>query len=174
MNTPWRRLPHSRLFFLQGKSCGINRNMEIDKTTLSERVAALKLKTDNQFSVWAIEGALRALADNEKPLRLNFFSTGMRILFEHLMDTLSPEGEVVRASWFKPERDDGKPTRGQRIVFAIQGGLSETFVKEELKVDLPPLRKRLQTAFGELSKHVHGSEDTIIRDQSARVHPACD
>jgi hypothetical protein len=37
--------------------------MEIDKPALNERVEALRLKTDDQFSGWAIEGALRALAD---------------------------------------------------------------------------------------------------------------
>lgn len=140
--------------------------MDGDKHILAETVAALKLKVDDQFSGWAIEGSLRALADHENPLRLNFFSTGMRILFEHLMDTLSPESEVVKASWFTPERRDGKPTRGQRVLFAIQGGLSEAFVKDELKVDLPPLRKRLTDAFAELSKHVHGGENTIVTDQA--------
>jgi len=82
------------------------------------------------------------------------------------MDTLSPEDEVVKTSWFTPERHDGKPSRGQRVLFAIQGGLSEAFVKDELKVDLPPLRKHLTGAFAELSKHVHGGEKTIIRDQT--------
>ena len=105
------------------------------------------------------------MADNENPLRLNFFSTGIRILFEHLLDALSPEEEVVKTSWFEPERKDGEPSRGQRVLFAIHGGLSETFVKEELKVDLPPLRTRLLDAFSELSKHVHGNENTIIRGQ---------
>jgi hypothetical protein len=38
--------------------------MEGTKATLKERVEALKLKTDDQFSGWAIEGALRALADS--------------------------------------------------------------------------------------------------------------
>ena len=74
--------------------------------------------------------------------------------------------KVAKTSWFKAERVDGKPSRGQRVLFAIQGGLSETFVKDELKVDLPPLRTRLLTAFAELSKHVHGNENTITRGQS--------
>jgi hypothetical protein len=47
---------------------------------LRTAVAAFRLKVDDQFSGWAIDGALRALADNENPLRLNFFSTEMRIL----------------------------------------------------------------------------------------------
>jgi hypothetical protein len=140
--------------------------MENDKSKLADMVAALRFKVDDQFSGLAIGGALRALADIENPLRLNFFSTGMRILFEHLIDTLSPEAEVARTSWFKPERDDGKPSRGQRVLFAIQGGFSDAFLKEKLNVDVSPLRKRLTAAFAELSKHVHGGEATIIRGRA--------
>lgn len=137
-------------------------NME---ATLDEMVAALRLKAIDRFSRWAIEGAQRALTDRQNPLRLNFFSTAMRILFEHVMDTLSPEDQVVSASWFQSERSDGKPTRWQRAIFAVQGGLAETFVKDELKVDLPPLRRRLLDTVDELSKHVHGRRNTIVRDQ---------
>jgi hypothetical protein len=136
------------------------------QTALNKDVTALRPKLIDQFSSWAVEGALRALADNDNPLRLSFFSIAMRILFEHIMDTLSPENQVVRTPWFKSESPEGKPTRWQRVMFAIQGGLSETFVKGELKVDLPPLRKRLLDSIDELSKHVHGREQTIVRDQS--------
>ena len=133
--------------------------------TLDEKIAALKPKATDEFSRSAIEGARRALADGDNPLRLNFFSTAMRILFEHMMDTLSPNDEVMRSSWFKPERESGKPTRWQRIIFAIQGGLPEAFVMQELKVYPFPLRKRLLEAIDELSKHVHGRENTVINDR---------
>jgi hypothetical protein len=142
--------------------------MESAKPTLSAEVAALKVKVIDQFSRWAIDGAQCALKDEDNPLRLNFFATAMRILFEHSMDTLSPEDQVIAASWFKPERPDGKPTRRQRVTFAIQGGLSETFVKTRLLVDLRPLRARLLKSVDELSKHVHGRKDTIIRDRGAQ------
>lgn len=138
--------------------------MSTNKRRLSKRVEALRSKTDDQFSEWAIDGALNALASAKNPLRLNFFSTAMRILFEHIMDTRSPEDEVGNANWFTCERKDGKPTRWQRVKFAIQGGLSETLVKRKLRIALPPLRKRLLDAVDELSKHVHGRENTIIRD----------
>ena len=84
------------------------------------------------------------------------------------MDTLSPIDEVVRSSWFRPELDNGKPTKGQRITFAIQGGLSEEFVHNRLKIDPRPLRKRLLAAVDELSKQVHGRENTIIRDPGSQ------
>lgn len=121
------------------------------------------------FSHWAIEGARRALVEIDNPLRLNFFAFGMRILLEHTMDTLSPNGEVVRSSWFRSEKPDGKPTRKQRVVFAIQGGLSEALVRHKLKLDPIPLRRRLLATYDSLNKHVHGREETAIwgrRDQN--------
>src|SRR5438045_1362026 len=108
--------------------------LTMPRSTLDEKVAALKPKAIDEFSRSVIEGARRVLADGDNPLRLNFFSTAMRILLEHIMDTLSPNNEVIRSSWFQREREGGKPTRWQRIIFSIQGGLSETFVTQELKV----------------------------------------
>lgn len=63
-----------------------------------------------------------------------FFSTAMRILFEHMMDALAPIEDVMGSGWFRPAKDDGKPTRAQRIIHAIQGGLSECFVTAKLSV----------------------------------------
>jgi Predicted pPIWI-associating nuclease len=136
----------------------------LQKPTLDERLSALKHKVVDAFSVVTLDGAQHALADTANPLRLNCFSTALRILFEHMMGTLAPDDQIVRSSWFKPARQDGKPTRAQRIVFAIQGGLSDAFVKDSLGIDIHPLRKRLLTAVDDLSKHVHGREDTIITD----------
>lgn len=143
--------------------------MEINPEPLNERVKALGLKLGDKFSAVAVDGALRALKDLDNPLRVNFFSTAMRILYEHTMDRLSPRDEVVKTSWFKPETEDGKPTRGQRIKFAIHGGLSEEFVKDELKVDPEPLRKRVVNSISHLSKHIHSREDTIILEPEAQA-----
>lgn len=142
----------------------MNKETHMPGATLDEQLAALKLKAIDDFSKSCLEGAQRALRDRENPLRLNLFSTAMRILFEHMMDTMAPIDEVVRSPWFKPEKDDGKPTRGQRIVYAIQGGLSEDFVRDNLKVDPAPLRKRLLAAVDECSKQVHAREYTVIAD----------
>ena len=142
--------------------------MALTQSTLNDDVARLRAKAMDKFSKDAVHGAQCALADVGNPLRINFFSTAIRILFEHMMDTLSPVDQVARSSWFQPERNDGKPTRWQRIVFAIQGGFSDSFVKQELKVDPLPLRNRLLATVDELSKHVHGREHSIIVDEAAQ------
>lgn len=129
---------------------------------LDDQIAALKPKALDDFSRATITGAQHALADAANPLRLNFFSTAMRILFEHMMGTLAPIDHVAQSEWFVPEREDKIPTRWQRIVFAIQGGLSDDFVKNTLEINIAPIRKKLIKAVDNLSKHVHGREDTII------------
>ena len=83
----------------------------------------------------------------------------MRILFEHIMSTLAPVEQVVCSQWFVPEREGNAPARGQRIAFAIQGGLSDEFVKDTLQIDIAPIRKTLIRAVDNLSKHVHGASD---------------
>lgn len=129
---------------------------------LNDELAALKPKAMDDFSRITITGAQHALADAANPLRLNFFSTAIRILFEHMMGTLAPVDQVVETEWFVSEREGNAPTRGQRIVFAIQGGLSDEFVKDTLQIDIAPIRQRLIKAVDNLSKHVHGREDTIV------------
>jgi hypothetical protein len=123
---------------------------------------------DDEFCRIVVDGAERALIDAANPLRCNFFSTAMRMLFEHVMDTLAPASEVERCSWFKPETQTGRPSRAQRVLFAVQGGFPERFVKQTLKVDVQPLRKRLLLAVDELSKHVHGREATMLRGAAAQ------
>jgi hypothetical protein len=128
----------------------------------NDQLDALKPKAIDAFSRSAIAGAQHALADMANPLRLNFFSTAMRILFEHMIGTLAPVEEVKQSKWFVAERPDNVPTRWQRIVFAIQGGMTDSFVKGSLQIDTMPLRQKLIKAVDNLSKHVHGREDTII------------
>jgi hypothetical protein len=136
----------------------------MQQATLDEQLAALKPKATDAFSHSCLEGARLALGNPDNPLRLNFFSTAMRILFEHMMDTLVPIDAVMQCAWYKPEKEDGKPTRGQRITYTIQGGLSADFVIGQLHVDPKPLRRRLLDAVDECSKQIHAREYSVITD----------
>jgi hypothetical protein len=132
--------------------------------SLAEKLDDLKPKAHDDYSRSVLDGATFALAHNANPLRLNFFSTAMRMLFEHMMDSLAPRDKVVRCSWFKAETEDGRPTRAQRALYAIQGGFTSRFVNEQLGVDPAPLAKALRSAIDELSKQIHGRENTISAD----------
>jgi hypothetical protein len=138
-------------------------------TTGRPELADLRRELINdEFCRIAVDGAERGLIDAANPLRCNFFSTAMRMLFEHVMDSLAPAFEVERCSWFKPETQTGRPSRAQREMFAVQDGFPEQFVKRTLKVDVQPFRTRLLLAVDALSKHVHGRKATMLRDAAAQ------
>ena len=137
-------------------------------SSLDDRLKRLSTRAADPYSQQVIEGAGHALSCDGNPLRVTFFATSMRILFEHLMDTLAPCCKVQTCAWFKTEKKDGRPTRRQRITYAIQGGFTDAFVNDELKVDPEPLKKTLLTAIDALSKHIHGRETTTIREHDVQ------
>jgi hypothetical protein len=134
---------------------------------LSANVTALEDLAIDQFSRKVIRAASGVLSDHANPLRFNFFCVAMRILFEHATGKLSPDDLVRQCSWFKPN-DTGRPTRAQRVQYAIQGGLTDVFVAENLDVDAASLRKPLILAVDELSKQVHGRESSLLEDLGAQ------
>ena len=138
--------------------------MTATSSSLDDRLKRLGTKAADPFSQQVIEGAGHALSCDGNPLRISFFATSMRILFEHLMDTLAPRCKVQRCAWFETETEDDRPTRRQRVTYAIQGGFTDAFVNDELKVDPEPLKKTLLAAIDALSKHIHGRETTIITE----------
>ncbi len=142
--------------------------MTATPSSLDDRLKRLGTKASDPFSRQVIEGAWYALSGDGNPLRINFFATSMRILFEHLMDTLAPQCKVQTCSWFETETKNGQPTRRQRITYAIQGGFTDAFVNDELKVDPEPLKKTLLAAIAALSKHIHGRETTVITEHDVQ------
>lgn len=128
----------------------------------ADRVERLIPKSPDTFVGMALTSATLVLRDQEIPLRLNLYCAAIRILFEHIMGTLAPTDDVVTCAWYEPVENQDKPVRAQRIQYWMQGGLSDAFLKDKLRFDPVPLRKRLVTAFNDLSKHVHGRENTFI------------
>lgn len=77
--------------------------------TPDDQLSALLPKAIDPFSRSAIEGAQHALVDTAaNPLRLDFFCTAMRILFEHMIGTLAPVDQVIKTEWFVVERGDNR------------------------------------------------------------------
>ena len=131
-----------------------------------DRIVELRVHVTDSFSLSIIQGAVQAMANRDNPLRLVFFATAMRLLFEQLMDVLAPRDSVRACDWFEPETEDGRPTRRQRIKYAIQGGLADAFVDQELQVDSEPLKAALVKAIDGLSRHVHARENTVVTDHA--------
>ncbi|MCA0930162.1 pPIWI-associating nuclease domain-containing protein [Ruegeria profundi] len=136
--------------------------------TLEQRLIGLKAIAPDPFVHVTLEGAAGVLGDTNNPLRLNLFSTSVRMLFEHIMGPLAPKEEVVNCSWYEPVPNTNGPVRAQRIQYWLQGGLSDEYVTEEFQLKPQEMRARLVKAFNNLSKHVHGRSDTLIVDIAAQ------
>src|SRR5690606_41714845 len=48
----------------------------------------------------------------------------------HFLHNLAPVDRIKNCNWFKPETPDGKPTRNQRIKYAIQGGIDDELLEK--------------------------------------------
>lgn len=134
----------------------------------ADRLATLAPLAPDDFFRITIEGAASVLRDVANPLRLNLFSTAIRMLFEHVMGTLAPDADVAACPWYAPVDGQDKPVRAQRIQYWLQGGLSDDYLEDELGLAPDALRKRLLKAFNSLSKHVHGRADTLVRDPAGQ------
>jgi len=115
----------------------------------------------SKFEIELFESALKNLEDEENKLRYNNFAYSIRELSRHFLNSLSPENSVKACSWYKKLTDDDKPTRAQRIKYAIQGGLSDEFLSEKY-FDIDELKeviKNTKDIIGSLSKYTHINED---------------
>jgi hypothetical protein len=97
------------------------------------------------------------------PLRLNNFAYALRELTRHLLHRLAPSDELQSCTWFKPDSTSKTGiTRSHRIKFAIQGGLSDFYVINKLKIDeLNDVSINLIKIISELSNYTHVERATF-------------
>ena len=107
-----------------------------------------------------LNASLNNLLDKENKLRFNNFSYGIRELSRHILITLAPNEEVVKCLWFKNEtKKVGQPSRGERIKYAIQGGLPDAFVSKFF--DIEDYKTDVLDAIELLNKYTHVNENTF-------------
>ena len=110
------------------------------------------------------------------PLCFNNFSYALRELLRHVFHRLATDEQVKACSWFRADKTArGGVTRAQRATFAIQGGLSDSFVSKKLGIDVAPVRQQLLEAIDVLSKHTHIEPATfdINRTKTNRLATEC-
>lgn len=104
----------------------------------------------------------RRLFDAANPLRFNNFAYAVRELTRHVLSRLAPDEKVRACIWYKEET--GKPlgvSRRQRTVYAVQGGLGDRYVEEDLRLDVHSIHTQLRDAIDNLSKYTHVEESTF-------------
>jgi len=80
------------------------------------------------------EAAINNLLDIHNRLRFNNFSYAMRELLGHILKRLAPDECVKKCVWYTPPASEREVVRSRRIKYAIQKGLSDNFILEELGI----------------------------------------
>ncbi|MBK8056134.1 MAG: hypothetical protein IPK35_23395 [Saprospiraceae bacterium] len=145
-----------------------------------ENIEYIKKILTSQFELELFDAALYSLNDTTNRLRYNNFAYSIRELSRHFLHNLSPESNVKKCSWFKVETKDGKPTRAQRIKYAIQGGISNEILKDwgfdvdELKEIVTLIINNIDTLnkFTHINPDVFNLTDLEINENSESVFNA--
>jgi len=110
------------------------------------------LETLNPRLALTLRGAYQTFRDTSKLDRYRQATDSMRDLITNLLDRLAPHEEVKRAVWFEPEKNTkGRPTRKQRVKYAIMGEQSDKKIDDEDLIEIDRLMQNIADVYGELS-----------------------
>jgi hypothetical protein len=113
-----------------------------------------------------LAAAIKSLSEAGNPLAFNNFCSAYRELVRHVLSSLAPDTEILRCSWYEPDKSSKTGiTRAHAVSYIVQGGLSDEYVSEELGIDAKKERKALLSAINGLNKYVHVNEETFGIDE---------
>lgn len=133
----------------------------------AERIAGLPALLVDDFARNLLVGAQRVLADDQNPVRHHMFASTVRELFSYTLHHLAPDNEVTDCTWYDVADGQKRPTRRQRIQYAIHGGLDAEFVEKTLALDVDDMSANVIDAIDTLSKFTHARPNTLITDPGA-------
>ncbi|PZO41932.1 MAG: hypothetical protein DCF19_08685 [Pseudanabaena frigida] len=115
-----------------------------------------------KFEKSLFKASISYLSNSNDPLRFNSFAYSMRELYRHVLSRLSPEDQVIKCDWFNiKDSNEGKSTRKQKLMYAIQGGLANAYVIDELGIEVDDFWLKIKDSQDLLSKYTHVNEDTF-------------
>lgn len=125
---------------------------------MEEQIEAY-LTTD--FEKKLFSASVAYLGNKEDPLRINSFAYSLRELIRNVFERRAPEEDIKSCSWFKKETENGKPSRKQRYIYCVQGGLDPSFVRDDLGMDILEPWKEIKGTIDSLSKFTHVNDATF-------------
>lgn len=127
--------------------------------TLTE---SIKSKLKREFERNLLDASLKGLEDLVNPIRYSNFAFSFRELIRHILSNLSPDDEVLNCQWYKNETSkDNGISRRQRMLYAIKGGLSDEFIRDELNFDLDIISNKMKKVIDNLNKYTHVEPETF-------------
>ena len=128
-----------------------------------ELVDGVRSRLPDDFSRRQLDGALAVLTQENNPARANQSASSFRELIAHVLETMAPDADVMRCTWFKQDKNIEGPTRRQRALYACRGGLTDEFLKDRVGIKPETLHAGLGPAFQELNKRTHVRPDTELK-----------
>mgnify|MGYP001791710684 CR=1 FL=1 len=135
-------------------------------------VDELRIILKTEFQKNLLDSSIDNLNDQKNKLRFNNFAYSIRELSRHILHSLSPDDDVRKCSWYKNETQTPNGiSRGQRVKYAIQGGLEYKFVEQEIMEikEINDLKKDIKDSMEILNKHTHINQSTYDIESSQIV-----
>lgn len=131
---------------------------------ISENLLTLKKHLQDDFENQLFNAAIYNLSDKKNQLRFSNYAYALRELFLIIIKRMAPEENVVYCEWFSGFNEKKQVTRRDSCKYIIQGGLSDDYVRDELKIDTSEIYPRLRDAFDALNRLTHISKKVFPVD----------
>lgn len=125
-------------------------------------VEEIKKYLEDGYEKDFLDACLRNLADVENPLRLSNFSYSLRELIREVLSRRAPDENIKKCLWFVPDENaKNGVTRLQRVKYAIQGGLPDKLLDEEMTALVAGTSKKVRDQVDKLSEFTHITERVL-------------
>ncbi|WP_299881377.1 hypothetical protein [uncultured Cocleimonas sp.] len=128
---------------------------------MNKIISEIEEYLEADFEKKLFKASVKYLENKDDLLRLNSFCYSLRELFRHVFLRLAPDNSVKKCSWYAKETDNNQPTRKQRFLFSVQGGLTPEFVLNDLQIDVAEYWRDIRDSINTLSKYTHVGENTF-------------
>lgn len=116
---------------------------------------------------------IRNLSDKGSRIRLSNFAYSLRELVREVLADRAPDDKIKNCCWYKPEYNEKGLevfTRNQRMKYAIQGGLPDSIVKDEMEMVVDETTKAVKKQIDRLSKYTHITRDVFYSEEDTEKY----
>jgi len=143
-------------------------NKSLASVTLQNLISEIQPFLEEAFEKQVFQASVMYLSNNDDFLRFSCFAYSLRELIRIFLSRTSPEEYILACQWYKPETDNGKPSRRQRFRYYTQGGLSDEFISNTLNIDINDAWTPFKISINNLSKHTHINESTFMLKENEK------
>jgi len=133
----------------------------------NELTSSIHARLETEFQQDIMVSSIEILKHPKIKTRFSNFATNIRELTRDIFHTLAPDEEVKNCEWYEEPTSEGDSdiTRLQRMIYAIKGGLSDKFIKDDLEFNFADEIKTLNQVINKLNKYTHINEKVYYQEE---------